>query len=218
VKGHMAAAPPRGSMMEFRTPITLEGRYIRLVPLLRSHAEPLVRAGKDPDIWRWMRYGYCGTEDAMDRMIDLLLERQSAGVDLSFTVLLRPGDRPVGMTRYLDIDRPNRNVEVGGTWYSSELWRTPVNSESKLLMLGNAFDAEGCERVQLKTDLRNVRSQRAIERLGAVREGVLRHHIVLPDGALRDSVVYSILRSEWPQTRRRLDKALAPPWIPPSVD
>ena len=202
-------------MVEFREPISLDGEHIRLVPLLRSHAESLASAGRDPEIWQFMRVGNCGTPEAMGRMIDLLLERQAAGVDLPFTVVLRPDDRPVGMTRYLDIDRPNRNVEVGGTWYSRDLWRTAVNSESKLLMLGHAFEAEGCERVQLKTDLRNLRSQRAIERLGAVREGVLRQHIVLPEGKLRDSVVYSVLRPEWPAVRARLKSALERPWSPP---
>jgi len=199
--------------MEFRSPIILEGRYIRLVPLLRSHVEPLARAGRDPQIWQWMSYGYCGTEGAMGRLVDLLLSRQSTGTDLAFTVLLRPDDRPVGMTRYLSLDRPNRNVEVGGTWYSSDLWRTPVNTESKLLMLTNAFDTEACERVQIKTDSRNLRSQRAIERLGAQREGVLRRHMVLSDGTFRDSVVYSIVRTEWPEVRRRLETALERPWV-----
>ncbi len=201
--------------MEFRGPITLQGRYLRLVPLLRSHIEPLARVGKDPEIWQWMSYGYCGTGEAMGRLVDLLLSRQSTGADLAFTVLLRPDDQPVGMTRYLGIDRPNRNAEVGGTWYSSDLWRTPVNTESKLLMLANAFDTEGCERVQIKTDIRNVRSQRAIKRLGAQREGVLRRHMVLSDGTFRDSVVYSIVRTEWPEVRRRLETALERPWVRP---
>lgn len=215
VKGDMPVLGRSRPMAEFRTPISMEGQYIRLVPLRRSHVAGLTKAGKDPEIWRWMRFGYCGTPEAMGRMVEVLLDRQAQGIDLPFTVLLRPDDRPVGMTRYLDIDRPNRNVEVGGTWYSSDLWRTAVNTESKLLMLANAFETEGCERVQIKTDLRNVRSQRAIERLGAVREGVLRQHIVLPDGTLRDSVVYSILRPEWPAARRLLQQALERPWSPP---
>jgi N-acetyltransferase len=201
--------------MEFRTPLTMNGRYIRLVPLVISHVEPLATAGSDPEIWRWMQYGYRGTLEGMGSLIVLLLDRQSAGTDLAFTVVLRPDDRPVGMTRYLGIDRANRNVEVGGTWLSSELWQTPVNTESKLLMLSNAFDREGCERVQIKTDVRNVRSQRAIERLGAHREGVLRRHMICADGTFRDSAVYSILRSEWSGVRRRVEKALERPWTRP---
>lgn len=203
-------------MMRFRPPLTMRGRRIQLIPLSRTHIAALVRAGKDPEIWRWMQYGYVGTEEAMGRHVDLLLARQSAGSDLPFTILLRPEDRPVGMTRYLGIDRPNRNAEVGGTWLDSDLWRSPVNSESKLLMLSNAFEVEGCERVQIKTDVRNVRSQQAIERLGAEREGVLRQHMVRSDGTLRDSVVYSILRSEWPAVRRRLEKVVERPWTRPA--
>ena len=203
-------------MMDFRPPLTLEGRYLRLVPLVQGHVDGLVRAGKDPEIWRWMQYGYSGTPEGMQRLVELLLTRQSAGTDLAFTILLKPDDTPIGMTRYLGIDRANRNVEVGGTWLDSSLWRTPLNSDSKLRMLSNAFDTEGCARVQIKTDVRNIRSQRAIERLGAQREGLLRQHMVRFDGTFRDSVVYSILRAEWPETRQRLKKAVEGDWTPPA--
>lgn len=202
--------------MEFRPPVTMEGRFIRLVPLTRDHVTPLVRVGTDPEIWQWMPYGYCGTEETMGRLVDLILQNQTERTALAFTTLLRPDDRPIGMTRYLGIDRPNRNVEVGGTWLSPSFWRTPVNTESKLLMLTHAFE-EGCERVQIKTDRRNVRSQHAIERLGAHREGILRQHMVRADGTFRDSVVYSILRTEWPTVRTRLEKALVRPWTRPST-
>lgn len=202
--------------MEFRNPRALDGRYIRLVPLERRYVRPLAEAGKDPEIWRWILDGHRGTEEAMGEWVETLLARQAAGTDLPFVIVLHPDDRPVGMTRYLGIDRPNRNVEVGGTWITPSLWRTPVNTESKLLMLSHAFDAEACERVQIKTDIRNERSQRAIERLGAHREGVLRQHLVRWDGSFRDSVVYSILRSEWPHVRRTLEAALATPWTRPN--
>jgi N-acetyltransferase len=195
----------------------MEGRYIRLVPLGRDHARPLAEIGTDPEIWKWMSVGFCGTPELMGRMVDRLLDGQNAGTDLPFTTVLRPDDRPVGMTRYLGIDRPNRNVEVGGTWIPQTLWRSPVNTESKLLMLGHAFDVEGCERVQIKTDLNNLRSQRAIERIGSQREGVLRRHMFRPDGTFRDSVVYSILRTEWPAVRRRLERALERPWERPAT-
>jgi N-acetyltransferase len=203
-------------MIDFRTPVTLEGRIIRLVPLNRAQLPALVQAGKDPEIWQWMPYGYCGAEEAMARLFDLIEARQSQGTDLAFATLLRPDDRPVGMTRYLNIDRGNQNVEVGGTWLDPKLWQTPVNTDSKLLMLGHAFEVEGCQRVQIKTDVRNVRSQRAIERLGAQKEGIFRQHMVRSDGTFRDSVVYSILRSEWPEVRRRLEAALERPWTRPS--
>ncbi len=203
------------SMMDFRPPLTLRGRHIRLVPLALDQIPALVAAGQDAEVWQWMPYGYRGTQDRMADLVRLLLERQAAGLDLALTTILEPGGRPVGMTRYLGIDRPNRNVEVGGTWLDPRLWRTPINTDSKLLMLRHAFEDEGCERVQLKTDTRNVRSQRAIERLGAVREGVWRQHMVRDDGSFRDSVVYSILRTEWPAVRSRLESSLNVPWVPP---
>jgi N-acetyltransferase len=203
-------------MMEFRTPVTLEGRYIRLVPLTRDQIPALVAAGKNPEIWQWLPYGYCGTEDSMGRLVDLISRRESAGIDLAFTTVLRPEDRPIGMTRYLNIERENSHVEVGGTWIDPQFWRTPVNTESKLLMLAHAFDAEGCQRVELKTDNRNLRSQRAIERLGAQKEGVLRQHMIRADGTFRDSVIYGIVRSEWPAVRRRLEAALDRPWYRPT--
>ncbi|MGC2288806.1 MAG: GNAT family protein [Thermoplasmata archaeon] len=202
-------------MMGFREPVTLEGRYIRLVPLTRAQIPALTLAGKDPEIWQWMPGGYKGTETAMAQFVDYLERHQVEGTDLAFTTLLRPDDRPIGMTRYLNIDRPNFNVEVGGTWLDSMLWRTPVNTESKLLMLGHAFEAEGCQRVQIKTDIRNVRSLRAIERLGAQKEGILRRHMLRSDGTFRDSVVYSIVLPEWPVVRRRLEAALERPWTGP---
>lgn len=204
-------------MMEFRPPVTLDARYVQLVPLVPAHARPLALVGTDPEIWRWMRYGYLGNPEAMSTVIEELLGLQAKGTDLAFTILLKPSLAPVGMTRYLGIDRENQVVEVGGTWLAPTLWRTPVNTDSKRAMLSNAFDHEGCERVQLKTDVRNIRSQRAIERLGAVREGILRHHIRLRDGTYRDSVIYGIVRSEWPEVRRRLDEALQQPWTPPAA-
>ncbi len=202
-------------MMEFHPPVTLEGRYIRLVPLDRSQVPALACAGAEPTIWTYIRAGDRSRPERMAGMVEELLAKQAAGIDLPFTTLLRPSEVPVGMTRYLDIDRPDRNVEVGGTWLRPELWRSPVNTESKLLMFSHAFDDEGCERVQIKTDVLNVRSQRAIERLGAVREGVLRRHILRPDGRFRDSVVYSVLRSEWPTVKARLLGFLERPWQPP---
>ena len=126
--------------------------------------------------------------------------------------MLRLPERVVsGMFRFFDIDRASRWVEVG-TWLDPAVWRTPVNTEVKYLGLRYAFEEEGMHRVQLKTDSRNVRSQQAIERLGAVREGLLREHVRLPDGSLRSSYVYSVLESEWPSVKRNLEARLARPW------
>jgi RimJ/RimL family protein N-acetyltransferase len=151
-----------------------------------------------------MRYGNIETEDQMRNFVRHLLALQQRGTDLPFAVIHVPSGRAVGMTRYLNIDAENRALEIGGTWYGLAYQRTSVNTECKYLLLGYAFETLDCVRVQLKTDLRNERSQRAIERLGAVREGVLRNHMILPDGTLRHSVFYSILPEEWPSVRARL--------------
>lgn len=197
----------------FRSTVRLEGRYIDLVPLAAAHLDALVAAGRDPRVWEFMRYGARDRRESMAELIDLLLERQRLGQDLPFTVRRHPGEVPIGMTRYLDIDRPNRSVEIGGTWYDPAYWRTPINTEAKYLLLRHAFEVENVLRVQLKTDTRNARSQRAIERLGAVREGVLREHLILPDGVVRSSVIYSIVEREWPSVRQRLESLLDRPWI-----
>jgi len=196
----------------FRPPLTLPGRFVVLVPLERAHAPALVEAGSDPEIWRYLVVAPCHTVPEMEALIALLLQRQELGTDLAFAVLDRATGTPLGMTRFLEIDRENRRVEIGGTWYARSAQRTPVNTECKRLLLGHAFAVEGANRVQLKTDLRNRRSQQAIERLGAVREGVLRDHTVMPDGFIRQSVVYSIVFSEWPSVRARLDALLERPW------
>ncbi len=196
----------------FRPPVTLEGRFIRLVPLEPGHVAGLARAGRDPEVWRYLPYGPRTDPDRMAELVAMLLGRQSAGTDLAFTIQLRGDGALVGMTRYLSIDRENSCVEIGGTWVSPAWSRTPVNTESKRLLLGHAFEAEGVHRVQLKTDLRNERSQRAIERLGATREGILREHFRLPSGYHRSSVLYSILADEWPSVRARLDGYLRRPW------
>lgn len=194
--------------MQFRPPVTLEGRSVRLVPLATEHAAALVEAGQAPEIWTHVLSGDLRDPGRMRAFIGTLLERQTAGTDLPFTVLDAASGVPIGMTRYLNIHRDDRSAEIGGTWYARSRWRSAVNTESKLLLLRHAFDVEGCHRVELKTDLHNERSQRAIERLGAVREGVAREHIERIDGTFRSSVCYGILVHEWPAVRRRLERAL----------
>lgn len=185
-------------------PVTLSGQYVELIPLERAHASELAKVGTVPEIWQYMRYGYVGTEAKMLAWVDDLLDWQAKGSDLPFTVVHRPSGRIAGATRYLNISQSNRCVEIGGTWYGLEFQRTVVNTEAKFLLLQYAFEVLDCVRVQFKTDLRNERSQRAIERLGAVREGVLRDHMILPDGAVRSSVIYSILPEEWSVIKTRL--------------
>jgi N-acetyltransferase len=197
--------------MSFRPPVTIDGRFVRLVPLERGHVHDLARAGRDPKVWRFLRIGPGRNEAEMGALVDELLADQDTGSVLAFTILYPPDGRPVGIFRYLDIDRENRSVETG-TWLDSAVWRTPVNTEVKYLGLRYAFEEEGVHRVQLRTDLRNERSQRAIERLGAVREGVHRGEYLLRDGTYRTSVRYSILAQEWPRVKQRLEGYLARPW------
>lgn len=202
----------------FHPPVSLAGKHVELVPLRTEHAAALAEIGRDPTIWTYLRAGPATTLAVMSAQIAVLLERQHAGTDLCFTVLRRPSQTPIGMTRYLRIDRESRGVEIGGTWYATAYWRTPVNTEAKYLLLEYAFDVEHVHRVQLQTDSRNARSQAAIERLGAVREGVMREDVLLPDGGWRSSVLYGILESEWPSVRRSLEAKLRRPWSPTPED
>ncbi len=189
-------------------PVLLSGRFVRLESLSSEHAPGLAAVGLNPEIWRLMVYGRMETPADMERWVLDLLERQARGTDLPFAVVSQATGRPVGATRYLNIDTDNRWLEIGGTWYAPAAQRTAVNTESKYLLLRHAFETLGVVRVQFKTDLRNERSQRAIERLGAVKEGVLRNHMVLPDGYVRHSVYYSILPEEWPAVKANLEQKL----------
>ena len=190
------------------TPVTLVGRVVRLEPLSLEHVPGLSRVGLEDEIWRYMRYGWVRTEAQMRQWVEELLRLQERGSDLPFAVVHLESGEPIGATRYLEIRPQDRAVEIGGTWYGVSYQRTAVNTECKYLLLSHAFERLGCIRAQFKTDLRNERSQVAIERLGAVKEGVLRKHMILPDGAVRDSVYYSIIDSEWPEVKRRLEVML----------
>lgn len=192
-------------------PITLTGRIVRLEPLTEAHVPDLAVAGADDSIWQFMPYGLVTTEEKMRGWVREILSRQARGTDLVFAVIHLETGGAIGSTRYMDIQRQHRGLEIGGTWYSPAYQRTAVNTECKYLLLAHAFERLGCLRVQLKTDLRNERSQRAIERIGAVREGVLRDHMILPDGYVRSSVYYSILAAEWPAVKARLEQKLAVP-------
>lgn len=192
-------------------PITLTAGCVRLEPLTETHVPDLAAVGLDPDIWRYMLYGDIDSEAEMLGFVRDLLARQARGTDLPFAVICQLTDRAIGCTRYMDIRRHDRGLEIGGTWYGAAFRRTAVNTECKYLLLRHAFETLGCIRVQFKTDLRNERSQRAIERLGAAKEGVLRNHMITPDGTIRDSVYYSILDREWPTVKARLEAWLQGP-------
>jgi RimJ/RimL family protein N-acetyltransferase len=185
-------------------PITLKGKIVRLEPLSEAHVPGLTAVGIDQDIWRYMLYGEIQGEGDMLCWVRGLLELAAQGTDIPFVVIHLASGRVAGATRYLEIRPAQRGLEIGGTWYGAEFQRTAVNTECKFLLLKHAFEEMGCVRVQFKTDVRNVRSQRAIERIGAVKEGILRNHMILPDGRLRDSVFYSVLNSEWPAVKLKL--------------
>jgi RimJ/RimL family protein N-acetyltransferase len=191
--------------------VTLPGKLIQLVPLAERHIPDLARAGQDETIWRYfnMPVGWTATEANMAHFVRELVDRQARGIELPFAVVLRETGRAVGMIRYADIDARHRSLEVGGAWYGTPYQRTGVNTECRYLILGHAFEALGCLRVQFKADLRNERPLRALERIGAVREGVLRQHMIMPDGHRRDSVIFSILDREWPAVKALLERLMA---------
>jgi RimJ/RimL family protein N-acetyltransferase len=191
------------------TPIVLEGRFVRLEPLSDAHVSGLAAIGLEESIWRHMPYGPMSEEADIGRWVRDILDRAAGGTDLPFAVVHLASGRIAGATRYMDIRPADHGLEIGGTWYGTEFQRTAVNTESKYLLLRNAFEELKCIRVQFKTDSRNVRSQHAIERIGAVREGSLRNHMILPDGTFRHSVYYSILDSEWPGVKALLESKLA---------
>lgn len=191
------------------SPVTLDGRLVRLEPLGLVHSEGLAEAGNDSAIWRYMLYGNLSLPGAMEAWVRDILHRQSGGTDLPFAVIHKPSGRVAGATRYMDIRPAHRGLEIGGTWYGTAYQRTGVNTETKYLLLCHAFERLGCIRVQFKADALNERSLRGIERIGAQREGVLRNHMLLSDGRRRDSVYYSILDSEWPGVKTRLEGLMA---------
>jgi len=190
-------------------PITLAGRHVRLEPLTRAHAADLFAAlALDPGIWRWWLLPVPGTPAEMEDQIAAHLERQAQGAGVAFAQVALPLGRAVGSTSYLNISRRDRGLEIGSTWLGKPWQRTGINTEAKYLLLRHAFEVLGAARVQLKTDLRNVQSQTAIARLGAVREGVLRKHKRVRDGYLRDSVMFSIIDDEWPAVKTRLEQMM----------
>jgi len=186
-------------------PITLHGNYVRLEPMTEAHVPGLTEIGAGQLFWDFMVYGNVNTLDDMHSWVRDMLARAEKGTDLPFVAIHLASGRVAGATRYLNIMPKDRGLEIGGTWYGLEFQRSPVNTECKYLLLKHAFETLGCIRVQLKTDLRNERSQKAIERIGAQKEGVLRNHMILPDGRIRHSVYYSILDAEWDEVKKRLE-------------
>ena len=194
-------------------PVTLEGRYVRLEPLSMAHHAQLCEIGLAADIWRWTT-SIARTPEDMRTYIETALKWQSEGHALPFATLETASGRAVGSTRFGNIDRANRRVEIGWTWVALAWQRTPVNTEAKYLMLRHAFETWGCLRVELKTDALNERSRAAILRLGATEEGVFRKHMIVTGGRVRDTVYYSIVDDEWPAVKAQLEARLSRPYTP----
>jgi len=187
--------------------LVLEGKHVRLEPLRREHVDELWPAASERDIWRYMGLRVESPPD-LSRWVDARVKAGESGTAIPFVHRDAATGAAFGSTSLFDIDLPNKRMEIGHTWLGASHRRTAANTESKLLMFAHAFDALGAERVQLKTDVENLRSQAAIARLGAVREGILRRLVVYADGTSHDRVMFSVIRDEWPTVRARLESLL----------
>jgi RimJ/RimL family protein N-acetyltransferase len=185
--------------MAWIEPVTLSGAHVVLEPADERHHGDLLAAAQDDLVWMWLPWA----RPLCEADVAAMLEGERA-VAFPFAQVDAASGRAVGVTTYRDVDERNRTLEVGGTWIGRPWWRTAINTEAKLLFLGHAFETLRANRVAIKTDIRNERSQAAIARLGAVREGVLRHQYIRRDGSLRDTVMYSIIPQEWPAVKARL--------------
>ena len=183
-------------------PVTLKGQHVQLVPLSHDHTSGLTTAVQDGNLWQ-LWYTSAPPPERVSAEITRRLALHDAGSMLPFTVL-DPFGQPVGMTTYMNIDAANRRVEIGSTWYARRVQRTGLNTEAKLLLLAHAFDTLHCIAAEFRTHFLNQQSRRAIERLGAKLDGVLRSHSFAANGTLRDSCVYSITAAEWPAIRAHL--------------
>ena len=191
-------------MNSFTESVTLSGRHASLEPLAAAHHDDLLEAVRDGKLWK-LWYTSIPAPEGMRAEIERRLGLQQAGAMLPFAVRNRASGKIVGMTTYMNIDTNNRRVEIGSTWYARSAQRTPLNTECKLMLLTHAFETLGCIAVEFRTSFFNHASRRAIERLGAKQDGILRSHQRHADGSLRDTCVYSILAHEWPAVKRHLE-------------
>lgn len=190
------------------TPVTLKGWHVRLEPLAKGHLAGLAEVGLDEELWRWIPTAV-RTREEMAAYIETALQEQERGVSLPFVILEKATGRAIGSTRYGNIDRMHHRVEIGWTWVAREWQRTAMNTEAKYLLLKHAFESLGCMRVELKTDSLNEKSREAILRIGAKEEGIFRNHIITASGRIRHSAYYSIIDSEWPEVKARLEAKLS---------
>ena len=189
-------------------PVVLQGKYVKLEPMSEAHTNALAEIGVGQSFWDFMVYGNMNSSEDMGNWVRDILSRAETGTDVPFVAIQLASGRVAGATRYMNIMPKDCGLEIGGTWYGLDFQRTVVNTECKYLLLQHAFETLDCIRVQLKTDLRNERSQKAIERIGGVKEGVLRNHMILPDGRIRHSVFYSILDTEWEGVKKMLEEIM----------
>jgi RimJ/RimL family protein N-acetyltransferase len=195
--------------MSFLAPVTLKGRHATLAPLSADHLDGLIEAARDGELWK-LWYTFIPKPEAMASEIERRLGLLAKDSMLPFTVLDADG-RVAGMTTYMNVDGANRRVEIGSTWYAQRVQRTPLNTECKLMLLTHAFDTLDCIAVEFRTHRLNTQSRRAIERLGAQFDGMLRSHQISPNGSLRDTAVYSIIAAEWPTVRAHLQHQIERP-------
>lgn len=190
-------------------PVTLSDTSVTLAPLSQDHADDLIEAAADGELWK-LWYTMIPAPDGVEAEIDRRLGLLEKGAMLPFAILT-PKGQAVGMTTYMNIDAANKRLEIGSTWYRKSVQRGPMNTQVKRLMLTHAFEALGCNAVEFRTHFMNHQSRAAIERLGAKLDGVLRSHMVMADGSLRDTCVYSILAHEWPTVKTHLTWQLEKP-------
>lgn len=183
--------------------VTLAGQHVRLEPLVRDHQDALLEAASDGQLWT-LPYTIVPSRETIADYIEKTLQLQELGFEQPFTIVDVARNKIVGSTRYTIIDEANRKVEIGYTWLARSAQRTAINTEAKYLLLKHAFETLHCIRVELITDVLNERSRAAVLRIGAKQEGVLRNHMIMPNGRYRDSVCFSIIESEWPGVRDRL--------------
>src|SRR5215469_1238392 len=204
-----ATSMPELGPFNLKLPFTLEGVVVRLEPIRRDHGDLFWEVAKNDleSMFRWIPYSMRTPED-FQRLIDKAFEEQQHGESVVFATIERASGKIVGSTRFMNIDRVNRRVEIGSTWIAPPWQRTAVNTEAKYLMLRHAFEVWGCIRVELKTDALNQKSRNAILRIGANEEGSLRRHLVTWTGRVRDTVYFSILDDEWPEVKAKLEARL----------
>ena len=190
--------------MQVPQPVSIENDYVRLNPLSSEAASEYLEIGREPEIWTYLAGQPFSSQDDAERWIASMLKRNATSGDVTFSVYDKVSDKLAGSSSYLDVRVGHGGLEIGYTWYAKAFQRTHVNTATKLALFEHAFDALGVNRVQLQTDARNQASRKAIARIGAVEEGILRKHKIYPNGYVRDSAIFSVTVEEWPRVRERL--------------